>query len=698
METIKNRFKDNNYILYLSLFFVFFIGEIAAMSPHLKAINSAYLVQKMRQKFKQGRIWVKPSDGLVMAIDEFKIKQMPVLREALVKQGGRSKNSKTYPIDASMVTTKDLTLLDEAFSKVADLKQFQKYYEKLKPGYDEKQKNLTLPEDDLRILISAAKKVEATDLWALLGSFMWPKDEVQAQFKYLLDTVYEGMVGYQTLLPFASSPSINAVLAVSWSPSGKKVVVGFEGTSDNLCRYDFDGIKLSNPVFFKDVRLSNYVTAVAWSPDGTLIASACAGEAGELIIWDAVTGKKLESIQVNKRLHVEMIGGISHLSWNKDSSWICANGLADVAEAYKIKTDETGTRQDGGIVFPFISHQATNEFSNGVGMAVSYIDKNNKAKFVSRSGIFPLLLLLREIDLNKIKEPIDKNQSFKYQSFDFSKTDEGVSEQIGPVAFSPDGEKIIVPMLQETTQRVRYFLWDISEANFVSRSGVRADAYKPMVVPCEGDQPIPPKVLMFNQDGSMIAAISDPSSAVNNAIIFNNSGKTIGKIVTEFKINKYNIRCGTFRPNRNQIIVGTGYRSHDASLILKTVVSEKQRADLKKGFGLFNFAQIKLLNRLYLIKEKGGTIKLAKGMLENTLFESLLEFFPADVQAIIKLFFLDEAEGREIEESVAPQQSSLTDKWNSLTIAQKIGAGVAAIAASVGLYSLYNYLKQPTTK
>ncbi|HZO73764.1 MAG TPA: hypothetical protein VFB60_16300, partial [Ktedonobacteraceae bacterium] len=59
---------------------------------------------------------------------------------------------------------------------------------------------------------------------------------------------------------------------------------------------------------------------VAWSPNGTLLATGNA--AGQLQVWDAVTGQEQVCVQIH-----ETWVSVSALSWSPNSTQILSSGI-----------------------------------------------------------------------------------------------------------------------------------------------------------------------------------------------------------------------------------------------------------------------------------------------------------------------------------------------------------------------------------
>ena len=66
----------------------------------------------------------------------------------------------------------------------------------------------------------------------------------------------------------------------------------------------------------------NYIFSVAFSPDGTKIVSSCWGDQNNLIIWDAITGKRL----CNLAGHLK---GVESVAFSPDGTKIVSGGGGD---------------------------------------------------------------------------------------------------------------------------------------------------------------------------------------------------------------------------------------------------------------------------------------------------------------------------------------------------------------------------------
>ena len=105
---------------------------------------------------------------------------------------------------------------------------------------------------------------------------------------YFVVSHHPGNVQVSTLAPFTYRGHTAAVVAVAWSPDGKRITSGSDDGTVQV--WDAStGSRLVN--YHEGYSAFNGVTAVAWSPDSQHIASG--STYGTVQVWDASTGKTL---------------------------------------------------------------------------------------------------------------------------------------------------------------------------------------------------------------------------------------------------------------------------------------------------------------------------------------------------------------------------------------------------------------------
>jgi WD40 repeat protein len=112
---------------------------------------------------------------------------------------------------------------------------------------------------------------------------------------------------------------------VAWSPDGKRIVSGDSLGINASVVWDASTGKVLQTLPFDVGGKTPYLGALVWSPDGTLIVDGgslmdlSGMDNGMLILWDASSGKQL-------RLLMDGMNGqrINTLAWSPDGQWLAA--------------------------------------------------------------------------------------------------------------------------------------------------------------------------------------------------------------------------------------------------------------------------------------------------------------------------------------------------------------------------------------
>ncbi|MBL8155579.1 MAG: WD40 repeat domain-containing protein [Anaerolineae bacterium] len=128
--------------------------------------------------------------------------------------------------------------------------------------------------------------------------------------KYLNHLPMFAVVLLICLIPVAAAAQVNGIIAVAWSPDGRRIALS--GTNgllqirdpNNQLIHDFPG-------------LTTDIMSVDWSPDSTKIVSG--GDDGKVIVWDAATGQQLADLPGFGEY-------IFQVAWSPDGTKIAATG------------------------------------------------------------------------------------------------------------------------------------------------------------------------------------------------------------------------------------------------------------------------------------------------------------------------------------------------------------------------------------
>ena len=384
MNGIKNIIVSKAFLVCALLFSL--IGSLDAMRPNkfTYTVKSKSTQQPVLTNVAAGRsvglkmVWVRTSDKVLVEVPLWQIEQMTVLYEEFARHYG--KNSAENPIDASLLSLAELTLLQETFQKMES--------GLLKPENIYVQQKI---EGDLRLLIVAAGKVGAYKLSALLVQLTVPKDInvlieldiIDPVVSYLKDPANGiiNLVGHKNkirCLDFSPNSKFfvsgsdgagtmnnlilwdgvtlqqkeiftkhkNAITCLAISPDSHYCVTGSHGNQEdnNLILWDFAGKsfkKLGSTGFFSSTGHSYSVTCVAFSPDGKSIVSGSRGSLNNLIVWDT-------QLREQKYVLPGHIKDVTCVAFSPDGNYI-ASGSRD-------KTVMLWSAQTGELLHIFTGH------------------------------------------------------------------------------------------------------------------------------------------------------------------------------------------------------------------------------------------------------------------------------------------------------------------------------------------------------
>lgn len=203
--------------------------------------------------------------------------------------------------------------------------------------------------------------------------------------------------------PFTYTGHLGAVLAVAWSPDGKRIVSGSADTSVQAWNAN-DG---SGVLIYRGH--SDWVWSVAWSPDGRRIASGSADSVVQ--VWNASNGGNVFSY----RDHTDVIRAVA---WSPSGQRIASGGYD--------KTVQVWDAVDGSHILTYRGHSD----------AILALAWSPNGKYVASVGgrLDPTVQVWNATDGSNI---------FTYH---------GHSSDVEAVAWSPDGKRIASASYDLTVQ------------------------------------------------------------------------------------------------------------------------------------------------------------------------------------------------------------------------------------------------------
>jgi hypothetical protein len=304
--------------------------------------------------YKTEIVWIKTSDNQLMEIPQWQIDQMKAVQQV-------GKNSKNNPADASMVSSKQLALIQKTLQKTSNLEQFRYFY-------------ASLSDDERKSLLAYAFTLGMQGLASLLITYMFPLEVQQQMGASLLQPagIISPVVAYLekqerkdrtiNLWPhFEDSQRIADVEDIwciafnpyndeqviiqtkgigikSWMPMVTYFVGGGSVVTENIILWN---VKTNEKIELSD---SGKITCIAFSPDGAYITAGtneqfCPTqqdkECNNLVLYDSKTGQKIRTFQKSAEF-------ISCLNFSSDSNYIVAGSNKEISQnnpvVYDVKT------------------------------------------------------------------------------------------------------------------------------------------------------------------------------------------------------------------------------------------------------------------------------------------------------------------------------------------------------------------------
>ena len=261
--------------LFMGAIFCFFDFQLQSMKPSeftFKPRRAMQPTQRLTILHKKDMVWIKTADNIIIEIPRWYIDQMKVLQLLFLHQKG--KNSKNNPINASMVTSDQLTLLQIALKNAIDPIKFELFCNNLMP-------------EEKTILVNMSSTLQAQGLLSLVMNVMYP-----AELGMLVSNagVLEPVLTYldTRVIPHIVLDNKNHVSYVLFSHKGDFIVSGATGVRNNLIVWDGEsGIKQKDLVGH-----SLWVPCLDISPHDEYIVSGASSNINNLIVWDYAFGGK----------------------------------------------------------------------------------------------------------------------------------------------------------------------------------------------------------------------------------------------------------------------------------------------------------------------------------------------------------------------------------------------------------------------
>ena len=257
------------YIMYI--FSCSFLLPLQAMES-VSSLNKSLHIPQTLQRYKSDVVWVKTKDNILLEFAQWQIDQMKALKQEGV-------NDKDNPIDASIINSEDMLLIQQALNKVSNLENFRDFCN-------------NLSQDQQTSLVAGAFTLEMQGLASLLLTYIAPK-EVQAQMGASIIQpagVIAPVVNYLKSMQEIQLSHTGPIKCIALSPDNKRLLSGASGIDHNLILYDVQQRKE-----IKNLYKDNFVVScIAYSPDGKYIATGANRLFDNLIIWNGKTGEQIK--------------------------------------------------------------------------------------------------------------------------------------------------------------------------------------------------------------------------------------------------------------------------------------------------------------------------------------------------------------------------------------------------------------------
>ena len=264
--------------------------------------------QEQPVRYKSGIVWVKTSDNVFMKIPQWQIDQMKSLQQ-----------KDNPPVDASMITSGDLALVQKALNSASNSNEFEIFCDKLTQG-------------EKTSLINNAFILEMQGLASLLMSYIFPK-EIQAQMG--ASVIHQAGI-IAPVIDYLKIDSVKRLLLshtgivhhAVFSPDGNRIVSAATGIKNNLILYNV--LTGEEKSLFTGTHVVN---DVVFSPNGQYIATIVFNS---ITLLDGSSGQKIKNISYPKYW-------VNGMVFSLDSNYILVSYFTNLKHfliLHDIKTDK----------------------------------------------------------------------------------------------------------------------------------------------------------------------------------------------------------------------------------------------------------------------------------------------------------------------------------------------------------------------
>jgi WD40 repeat protein len=602
-DGMKNNKRYQVLVSAIALVIIFFVGmplhtmiSEKSTTKRLRMQRPAQQIQQVQPKrYKNKLIWVRTSDNIRMELPQWQIDQMKAVRH-------KGEGTQYHWIDAPMITSDELELVQKALNVADNLEQFRQFY-------------ANLSEDQKEVLINNASKLEMQGLTSLLMTYFFPipvQEQIGAtiaQVSGIIAPVVEYLKKKNQNQEKNLIGHTDVVTCVAYSPDGNYIVSG--AADKNLILWNGktgERIKI----------LKGSVKCLAYSPDGNYIIS---GSGNNLILWNGRTGEQIKILEGHENR-------VFCVAYSPDGNYIVSGAADKNLILWNGKTGEKIKILEG---------------HKNVVFCVAYSPDGNY--IISGSDDSNLILW----------------DSKNYEKIEILK---GHSGLVSCLAYSPDGSSIVsgswggnlilwdgkagekIKTLQEHGRSVScvayssngsFIVSGLDNGNLILWNAKMGEQIKILQghkawVSC----------VVYSFDGNYIVSGSDNG----NLILWN--GKT-GERIKILQEHGRSVYCVAYSPDDNYIVSGSG-----KNLILWKLIDQKTINFIATQL---NIAQARFLHRLYLAQKNNVPVILDIQDADYQIYLSL----PQDVQKMVKSFLPFEL-ASEVVKKVTQKKLAIAEK------------------------------------
>lgn len=597
MKSSKNFLFTNSCFMMMIFFIGFQLYGMKSTSGFTFKTKTRHgqLTQPMPTGYQTNVVWMTTSDGMIIEMPRWYVDQMVLLQVLFLGQEG--KNSKNNPLNASMVTYEQLTLLQMALQNAVNPAKLQLFCN-----------NLT--QDERSDLINGATAVQAYGLLSLLMNIIF-SPEIQEKLGASV-VMQEGVIApvIHYLQNITDEKIIfknrNTVSCILFSHDGNFIVSGATGRQHNLMVWD----SKTGAQKLDLVGHPLWVKCIAISPQDDLIVSGCSSNVNNLILWDYPFGEKKILIGHDAWLNcVQFSGNGKYIASG-------ANGPEKNLILWDGKT--------GDLIKMLVGHAAQ----------VNCVAFSPDSDYIiSGSNGDDNNLILWNIKTDEKKVLVGHNSSVMCVAFSADgnyiisgavgeqdnlilwdgktgaliKKCEGHGKNVLTVAFSPDSNYVVSGSYEEKNNLI---LWDVKKRELFKV----LDGHDTGV-----------NCAVFSPDGDFIA--SGAFGPQKNLILWDGR---MGRLIRIYEGSEKNIRSIAFHPQGISFVSGAFCPQNN---LIEFNLSQVRIFNFMAT--QLNIAQARLLYRLYWGKINNEPVILEKMDLDYQIYLTL----PYDVQQVVKKFF-----------------------------------------------------------